>query len=108
MKTFPRSMADSGVPRDEKNGRDRGSGLGSQRIKLTGEEIRFLRKTMGVNREKFADILAISKSYLTRLEDGTEEPSHLLDIHIRAVYGFARQASINKSSGGGHQRTTPS
>lgn len=49
---------------------------------------------MRVDRENFADILDVSKSYLTRLENGTEEPSLLLDIHIRAVYGFAWHGSI--------------
>ena len=93
MKKFMRSMARSRVTIDEKC-KARSNALGSQRSKLTGEEIRFLRETMRVYREKFADILDISKSYLTHLENGTEEPSLLLDIHIRAVYGFARHGSI--------------
>jgi len=89
MERYMRSISGSRANNSERN-TIRSKALGSQRTKLTGEEIRFLRETMEIDRKNFADILDISKHYLTRLEDGTEEPSSLLDIHIRAVYGFAQ------------------
>jgi hypothetical protein len=61
---------------------------------LTGEEIRFLREAIRFDRRTFAHIFDISESYLARIENGTEEQSILLDLHIREVYGLAQHGPI--------------
>ena len=53
--------------------------------KLEGQEIRFLRKFLGLTGEKFAKILNIDKSHLSRVENGSLPVSDMADRLVRLV-----------------------
>lgn len=54
---------------------------------LTGKEVRFLRTQIGYSGVKFATVLGIDHTTLSRIESGKQKMSVQLDHHIReAVY----------------------
>lgn len=53
---------------------------------LTGEEIRFLRKEMGLSAVKLAEILGVSKVTVSRWETGQERIGSSVDRAIRLLY----------------------
>ena len=63
-----------------------GKGLIVQKAPLSGEEIRFLRKNLGLTSKKFAKYLDINKSTVSRWESGKQVPSSTHDRLIRIVY----------------------
>ncbi len=54
--------------------------------RLSGSEIRFLRKELKLKAVDFAKILGITAEYLSRLERNKKHTSESLDKFIRAVY----------------------
>lgn len=53
---------------------------------LDGNEIRRIRKNLGVNQIKFAEILGISSPYLSAVERGIKNPSqHLTNLILEKV-----------------------
>lgn len=57
----------------------------AQPYKLEGQEVRFLRKFLELTGEKFAKILNIDKSHLSRVENGSLPVSDMADRLIRLV-----------------------
>ncbi len=53
---------------------------------LTGKEIRFLRKEMGLKGRDFADLVNIDNATLSRWENGKTKPSVKADRLIRVLY----------------------
>lgn len=54
--------------------------------RLSGDEIRFLRKELKLKSVDFAMILGITPAYLSRLESDRKNTSEALDKFIRTVY----------------------
>jgi putative zinc finger/helix-turn-helix YgiT family protein len=54
--------------------------------RLSGDEIRFLRKELKLKSVDFAKILGITPAYLSRLEGDSRKTSEALDKFIRTVY----------------------
>lgn len=54
--------------------------------RLSGDEIRFLRKELKLKSVDLAKILGISPEYLSRLEGDSKKTSEALDKFIRTVY----------------------
>lgn len=52
---------------------------------LEGEDVRFLRKFLGLTSEAFAAILDIDKAHLSRVENGTTPVSSMIDRLVRLV-----------------------
>jgi putative zinc finger/helix-turn-helix YgiT family protein len=63
--------------------------------RLSGDEIRFLRKELKLKSVDFAKILGISPAYLSRLEGDTKKTSEALDKFIRAIY-ILEQSEFHK------------
>lgn len=63
-----------------------GKTLLEQGNQLSGQEIRFLRKHMGIKALDFAARLGVDKATLSRWENDKEKPSELADRLIRLVY----------------------
>lgn len=57
---------------------------------LTGEEIRFLRKSLGFKGVEFASRLAISPEHLSRVENGSEPVSKQIDHMTRFIYALSK------------------
>lgn len=53
---------------------------------LTGKEIRFLRKEMGLKGRDFADLVNVDNATLSRWENGKTKPSVKADRLIRVLY----------------------
>lgn len=60
-------------------------GLITKPYKLEGQEIRFLRKFLGLSNEEFAAILDVDKSHLSRVENGATPVSATADRLVRLV-----------------------
>jgi len=52
---------------------------------LEGQDVRFLRKFLGLTNEAFAAILIIDKSHLSRVETGSMPVSSMVDRLVRLV-----------------------
>ncbi len=63
-----------------------GKGLIIQKSHLTGAEIRFLRKNLGLTSKKFANYLGVDKSTFSRWESGKQLPTKTHDRLVRVVY----------------------
>lgn len=63
-----------------------GISLCCQKERLSGKEIRFLRKEMRLKASEFAAVLSIDPSTLSRFENGHETPSESLEKFIRSTY----------------------
>lgn len=57
-----------------------------QKERLSGKELRFLRKEMRLKASEFAAVLSIDPSTLSRIENGHETPSEPLEKFIRSTY----------------------
>jgi putative zinc finger/helix-turn-helix YgiT family protein len=55
---------------------------------LTGKEIRFLRKEMGLRGKDFANLVSIDNATLSRWENGKTKPSVKADRLIRVLYAI--------------------
>lgn len=53
---------------------------------LSGAEIRFLRKVAGVSAQRFAKMLRIDPTYLSKIENGHVKPGESVD-HLIRLYG---------------------
>jgi transcriptional regulator with XRE-family HTH domain len=53
---------------------------------LTGEEIRFLRKRLGMKNSDYAKLLRVDTATLSRIENAKQPPSNQLDSLIRMSY----------------------
>ena len=53
---------------------------------LSGKEIRFLRKNMGIKAMNFARILGVDNATVSRWENGKEKHSDIVDRFIRLIY----------------------
>ena len=53
--------------------------LAHKPARLTGEEIRFLRKTLGAKAKDFAEKMSLSPEHLSRIENGAQEVSASTD-----------------------------
>lgn len=51
-------------------------------MKLDRIKLRELRRTKGILSEKFADLVGISKGYISRIENGKDTPSQALLIRM--------------------------
>lgn len=58
----------------------------TQENSLSGLEIRFLRKTMGLKAKDFAELLGVKNVSISRWEHGEFSPSELTDRFIRLFY----------------------
>jgi putative zinc finger/helix-turn-helix YgiT family protein len=58
----------------------------TQENSLSGSEIRFLRKTMGLKAKDFAELLGVKNVSISRWEHGEFSPSELTDRFIRLFY----------------------
>ena len=54
--------------------------------RLTGDEIRFLRKELHMKAKDFADMISITAEHMSRLERGEKNISSTLDKLIRSIY----------------------
>jgi len=63
-----------------------GSCLLSQKHPLNGKEIRFLRKRLALTGVKFAQLLGVDNTTLSRWENDKEKPSSIADRLIRLLY----------------------
>lgn len=57
---------------------------------LTGPEIRFLRKEMGMKARDFASLLGVNAVTVSRWETGAEKVGHTADRLVRCFYLFHR------------------
>lgn len=55
---------------------------------LTGKEIRFLRKEMGLKGKVFANLISVDNATLSRWENGRTKPSVKADRLIRILYAI--------------------
>lgn len=55
---------------------------------LTGKEIRFLRKEMGLKGRDFANLVSVDNATLSRWENGKTKPSVKADRLIRVLYAI--------------------
>ena len=53
---------------------------------LTGAEIRFLRKRLGIKSSEFAKIIGVSSEQVSRWENGRNQPEESADKLIRVFY----------------------
>lgn len=65
-------------------------------VLLTGQEIRFIRKQMGLNAKELASVLSVSPVTVSRWETGTEKPGLISDKLIRMLYIQAMQEKCHK------------
>lgn len=63
---------------------------------LTGKEIRFLRKEMGFKAKDLADLLGVSKEYLSKLENGKAKISTTLDNLTRLIFIRKKEEETDK------------
>ncbi len=61
------------------------SALITKPYKLEGQDIRFLRKFLGLSSEAFAALLDVDKSHLSRVENGATPVSATADRLVRLV-----------------------
>lgn len=52
---------------------------------LEGQDVRFLRKFLGLTSEAFAAILNVDKSHLSRVENGGAQVSSMIDRLVRLI-----------------------
>lgn len=67
---------------------------------LSGEELRYLRKYAGFPSNKFAALLDVDPSYLSRIENGKDKSEHLggsVDKLARALVSAARDQEYTKN-----------
>jgi DNA-binding transcriptional regulator YiaG len=64
---------------------------------LTGKEVQFLRKRVGIKQTDFAEIISASPEQLSRWENDHNELSGTLDKFIRLAYTFISKDSKLKS-----------
>jgi putative zinc finger/helix-turn-helix YgiT family protein len=62
----------------------------SQREALRGEEVRFLRKEMGIKAKDFAEILGVTKVAVSRWENSSKPLAKITDRLIRCVFQLHR------------------
>ena len=55
--------------------------------RLSGKEIRFLRKNVGMSAKKMAEVLGVSNATVSRWENGERLPELPTDRLIRLIYG---------------------
>lgn len=53
---------------------------------LTGPEIRFLRKNMGMSAKRFASMLGVDNATVSRWESGSQKVGRPLDRLVRLIY----------------------
>lgn len=68
-----------------------------KRSPLTGKEVQFLRKRVGIKQRDFADIISASPEQLSRWENDHNELSGTMDKFIRLAYTFISKDSKLKS-----------
>lgn len=56
-----------------------------QKRKLTGSEMRILRREAGVQQQKMAQLLSISQEHLSRMENEKTPVSFILDKFFRLI-----------------------
>jgi len=62
--------------------------LFEKETQLTGKEIRFLRKEMGLKGRDFANLVSVDNATLSRWENGKTKPSVKADRLIRVLYAI--------------------
>lgn len=65
---------------------------------LTGKEIRFLRKEMGLKGKDFADYVSVDNATLSRWENGKTKPSVKADRLIRVLYAVRMKSAKELAS----------
>jgi putative transcriptional regulator len=70
-------------------------GLLSREARLSGEEVRFLRKQAGFSAKKFAALLGISAEHLSRFENG-DRVSESVDRLARAIVAVAVDSNAGR------------
>jgi putative zinc finger/helix-turn-helix YgiT family protein len=60
----------------------------TQKRRLTGKEIRFLRKHMAMQGKVFAELIGVDNATVSRWENGKENPSDIADRCIRMFYAI--------------------
>ena len=65
---------------------------------LTGKEIRFLRKEMGLKGRDFANLVSIDNATLSRWENGKTKPSVKADRLIRVLYAVKMKSAKELAS----------
>ncbi len=71
-----------------------GEALARKPALLTGPEIRFLRKNLGLASKDFADLLGVDKATVSRWENGKQVPDRPTDRFIRLVYAAHKGISL--------------
>ena len=56
---------------------------------LSGAEIRFLRKNIGISAKDFASVLGITPETMSRFETGAQAPGNSIDRFLRLISGKA-------------------
>ena len=65
-----------------------GKCLLEQKRRLTGKEIKFLRKHMAMRGKVFAELIGVDNATVSRWENGKENPSDVADRCIRMFYAI--------------------
>ncbi len=63
---------------------------------LTGQEIRFLRKNIGVKAQKFAKLIGVDRSTLSRWENDDRSANETADKLVRLIYCTIRGIPIEE------------
>jgi DNA-binding transcriptional regulator YiaG len=63
---------------------------------LTGKEVRFLRKELGLSAKEFASRIALAPVHLSRIETGGRPVLRRMDLLIRLYVAAARSAKTNR------------
>jgi putative zinc finger/helix-turn-helix YgiT family protein len=74
------------------------NGLLEKETQLTGKEIRFLRKEMGLKGRDFADLVSVDNATLSRWENGKTKPSVKADRLIRVLYAIKMKSTKELAS----------
>lgn len=74
------------IPRMSEIMRLIGIAIAMQPRSLRGDEVRYLRKYLGVSAERFAAILGVNKSVMSRWENGHDDIGQQSDRLIRLVF----------------------
>lgn len=63
-----------------------GRALAAKPAPLTGAEVRFLRKNLGISARKWAEMIGVDPATLSRWESGGQKCSASLDLLVRLLY----------------------
>jgi putative zinc finger/helix-turn-helix YgiT family protein len=73
------------IPRMQKLHQSLAQAIVSKDHRLSGKEIRFLRKYLGMTADKFAEILGTDKTRISKWENDADRPSDQMDRLVRTV-----------------------